>query len=247
MKRILSQAKPSNLLALYAFLCYTANRQGTQCVYATTSFISCGLQWSTSKVKAVKARLKRLELIESVTRRNSSNRITGHYVRVRFLAQAPEVQFSSRWSNEPQILLTKENAYEGKTGFAPLNPVSSSKPISIGEVIIHALTRAGFTTTVAESWLLEKDLTHFAGELLCSAGNGDFGLALSLAFRFVHFNNRGGWRLERSWYAAFDGFATHCSNVGDGVPSEVPPDWIPHIAGLDGWPEDESACTNFPL
>jgi hypothetical protein len=83
MKRILSQPKPADLIALYVFLAHTAKRQSTLIVYATDNFIAYGLRWSLAKVSRVKCQLKQLGLIFAEKRRSTHGKFTKHYVGVR--------------------------------------------------------------------------------------------------------------------------------------------------------------------
>ena len=93
MRRILAQPKPADILALYAFLNYTAHRQGTQTVKALECFIARGLQWSEAKVRRVKRKLRELRLIETITRRDKiTGHVTGHFLRVSFSMRSPAAQ-----------------------------------------------------------------------------------------------------------------------------------------------------------
>lgn len=107
MKRILSQPKPGDLIALYIFLAATAHRQRTQKVFCTIPFIARGLGWSVPKVKKVKQRLRELDLLETFNQRDRSGRIKGWYVLVRYLVGA------SRGSkNHPLVFRTPNALYQ---------------------------------------------------------------------------------------------------------------------------------------
>ena len=118
---------------------------------------------------------------------------------------------------------------------------ASKKPDSVHELLIHALTRCGFITSEANDWLQRVDLNVPAFEILEAIQDDALREALTLGFRFLHWNNRKGWKLENDWRAAFEGFNDVCytGGCGDG-PANVPRDWITHIAGVDGWPPNES-------
>lgn len=92
MKRLLTQLSPANAIALYAFLIYTTQRQGTQKVYATESFIARGLKWSRSKVGMVKRQLRDMGLVESFARRDDKGKVAKHYLLVRFAANCPDAK-----------------------------------------------------------------------------------------------------------------------------------------------------------
>lgn len=116
MRRILAQPKPADTLALYAFLTYTAQRQGTQTVKAMECFIARGLQWSEAKVRRVKRRLRDMGLIETITRRNKSGHISGHYLRVSFSMRSPSAQNTTGGEMSYKMLCDeKVNAIEEKS------------------------------------------------------------------------------------------------------------------------------------
>lgn len=84
MRRMLSQKKADELIALYSFYCACVQKQKTQQVYATTHFVSKGLKWKPTKVRRVKKRLIDLGLIEDIRALDKEGRVSGWYIRVRF-------------------------------------------------------------------------------------------------------------------------------------------------------------------
>lgn len=123
MSRILSQAKyRAELIALYAFLVHIATLQGTQSVFAKVSFIARGLGWGAGKTKLILAMLRKMNLIETIKRRDDrTGRISGWYVRVRFavgVRNADELQEvglppggeARRLAKRPTILCDESHA-----------------------------------------------------------------------------------------------------------------------------------------
>jgi len=83
---ILKQDHPSDLMALYWFYYYTAKWQQTKKIKSTTGYTAKGLKWSDQKVRDRKQQLIKLGLIDNVTARDkNTNRITGHYILVKFI------------------------------------------------------------------------------------------------------------------------------------------------------------------
>ena len=74
-----------DLIALYTFYYYTAKWQCTNTARATTAYTAEGLDWTEARVKKNKKVLLDIGLIEDRQQRNSHNRITGHFVYVRFM------------------------------------------------------------------------------------------------------------------------------------------------------------------
>lgn len=81
---ILKQERPAELIALYIFYYYTAKWQRTYRLKATTSYVSKGLGWGLEKVRRTKKQLIQMGLIEDVVSRDLANKITGHYIQIRF-------------------------------------------------------------------------------------------------------------------------------------------------------------------
>jgi hypothetical protein len=75
-------------ITLYMFYSYTANWQGTQQPKSTNSYAMKGLHWTEERVLRAKKILLDLDLIENVKSRNKNNKITGHYIRVKYLPMA---------------------------------------------------------------------------------------------------------------------------------------------------------------
>lgn len=112
----------------------------------------------------------------------------------------------------------------------------TSRPESVGEVVLYALTRrddpyAGYyPTSEVMSWLGAQDFNRPVSEFL--EAHEEIRDPLTWAFRFIHYNNRKGWRLTHNWRTAYEGFLNHCLLDSHGV-AELPIDWIPHVAGID--------------
>lgn len=79
----LKTEKPSDTLALYTFLYYTAKWQKTNTVKATTNYIMDALKWGNRRVSKIKKILKSLGLIKNVKRNSSTNK--GWYIEIKFI------------------------------------------------------------------------------------------------------------------------------------------------------------------
>lgn len=124
----------SELNSLYDFYLYTAKWQKTNQVKATTGYVANHFGWHKDKVKKRKKELTEMGLIENVAVRDHENKISGHYILVKFLwgkeaidklqelrpelftsgfhpPSFPAAGFSGRQGNRPQMLKgTVENA-----------------------------------------------------------------------------------------------------------------------------------------
>lgn len=136
----------------------------------------------------------------------------------------------------------KEGEYDSKETGVVQRPLSS-RPGSVASVVEFALLKK-YEPSQVRQWLDATDFDKPAQNIL-DALREDNEVAKELllwAFRFLHYNNRHGWQLQHNWRSAFDGFIEICDH-GSG-PADTPIDWIPHIAGVGGWPEDE--CVHQP-
>lgn len=80
-----SDFKPKgDLIQLYIFYYYTSKWQKTNQVKCTTSYVAQGLEISEARVRAAKKELTNLGLIEDVKTYDDKNRISGHYVLLRY-------------------------------------------------------------------------------------------------------------------------------------------------------------------
>lgn len=79
----LKTENPSDSLALYTFLYYTAKWQKTNTVKATTSYIMDAFKWGNRRVSEAKKTLKSLGLIKNIKRNTSSNK--GWYIEIQFI------------------------------------------------------------------------------------------------------------------------------------------------------------------
>jgi len=82
---LLRQPKPSDLIALYTFYYYTAKWQKTNTPKCTTAFVINGLKWTEKRVQSAKQTLLKLGLVEDYQTRDELQRVTGHYIRVKFI------------------------------------------------------------------------------------------------------------------------------------------------------------------
>jgi hypothetical protein len=82
---LLKQEHSTDLIGLYCFYYYTAKWQKTNQVRATTNYTAKGLGWSAQKVRNNKNTLLALELIENIRMQDEQGRVSGYYIKVKFL------------------------------------------------------------------------------------------------------------------------------------------------------------------
>lgn len=82
---LLDQKDSKNCIALYMFYYYTAKWQGTNQPKATTLFTAKALQCSPEIIRRTKKVLIDLGLIENIVKKDKNNKITGHYIKVKFI------------------------------------------------------------------------------------------------------------------------------------------------------------------
>jgi len=84
MDILLKEDRPDRLIALYIFYYYTAIWQRTNQPKVTTSYVSNALQWKKDTVTKYKQKLIDIGLIKNVKKRDTENRIIGHYIKVKY-------------------------------------------------------------------------------------------------------------------------------------------------------------------
>lgn len=83
---LLGQKNYPDLIALYSFYYYTAKWQRTNVPKATNGYVAKAIGWSEDKVSRIKGVLIDLGLIENTKHKEeTTNRILGHYIKVKFL------------------------------------------------------------------------------------------------------------------------------------------------------------------
>jgi len=109
--RLLKQekVKPYYLVAVYSFYYYTAIWQKTNQPKATIAYVSKGLQLSVGKVRESKKQLIKMGLIEDVVSKDESNKITGHFMRVKYI---PTLTESHRVEKHKANAYNTNNKYE---------------------------------------------------------------------------------------------------------------------------------------
>jgi hypothetical protein len=75
----------SDLISLYLFYYYTAKWQKTNQPKATSGYTMKGLGWGRERFSNAKNKLLELKLIEDKKSYDGNNRITGHYIYVKFI------------------------------------------------------------------------------------------------------------------------------------------------------------------
>jgi hypothetical protein len=149
---------------------------------------------------------------------------------------------------ESEPLPDLEAVTDSERSSVPRPPAAPRRPASVAEVIQFALTRKRegapyCVTSELDAWLTSADLSVPARDLL-DEQEDDVRETLHIAFRFIHYNNLRGWPLTNDWRSAFTGFVEMLLprlESGQEATPDVPLDWVPHIAGRDGWPEEEES------
>lgn len=172
--------------------------------------------------------------------KNGKNGKNGKECRETGFLQNPFSQFSE---SEPDDRLPAHQQMEQpKVSIGEYPPIHfAALPSSVAEVVQFAMTRNDFKTSDVQKWLARFDFNRQAVAILAKLTDHDeVRETLECVFRFLHYNNRAGWKIEKSWRSAFLGFKENCdygSDYGNGV-ADTPLAWVPHIAGLDGWPDE---------
>lgn len=91
-----------NCMALYAFYYYTAKWQKTNQPKATTIYTATALGCSPDAIRKTKALLIKFGLIENIVAKNENNRITGHYILVKFIWKTSKTKESFHPPDLPQ-------------------------------------------------------------------------------------------------------------------------------------------------
>jgi hypothetical protein len=122
--RMLKMENPSDCIALYTFYCYTKKWQKNNAVYATSDFAMNAMNWGRDKFSKAKSQLKEAGFIDDVQRKDSTGKVIGWYVGVRFAQNAtlgnfhiaelpenhptgfPQGGSSTVWKNPTQIPIT---------------------------------------------------------------------------------------------------------------------------------------------
>lgn len=108
MDIFLREENPAELIALYSFYYYTAKWQETNQPKCTASYAAKGLHWGERKVNKVNKRLKEIGLIEPVKHKSQSGKISGHFIKVKFI-------FSSNTENRIHTVKNERYGYENHT------------------------------------------------------------------------------------------------------------------------------------
>lgn len=86
--RMLKMENPADCIALYTFYCYTRKWQKNNAVFATSEFAMKALSWGRDKFSKAKTQLKEAGFIDDIQRKDSSGKIVGWFVGVRFAQSA---------------------------------------------------------------------------------------------------------------------------------------------------------------
>jgi hypothetical protein len=108
--RMLRMENPGDAIALYTFYCYTRKWQHNNAVYATSDYAMTALGWGRDKFAKAKNQLKDAGFIEDIQRKDSTGKVVGWYVGVKFVqnhpADFPQGGSAIVWENPIQIPTT---------------------------------------------------------------------------------------------------------------------------------------------
>ena len=85
LEKLIKSEKGVDALGLYLYYYSVAKWQKTNQIFCTTAFAAKALAWSEKKVQRIKKELINMSLIEDVVTRDESNKISGHFVRVKYI------------------------------------------------------------------------------------------------------------------------------------------------------------------
>ena len=101
--KFLKKDKPGDLIALYLFYYYTAKWQKTNQPKSTTGYSANGLKWTKNRIRKAKQQLIEIGLIEDIQSRDDQNKVTGHYIKVKFIwSQNKTEEIKSHPNDFPQ-------------------------------------------------------------------------------------------------------------------------------------------------
>ena len=87
--RMLKMDNAGDCIALYTFYCYTRKWQHNNAVYATSDYAMTALDWGRDKFAKAKNQLKDAGFIEDIQRKDSTGKVVGWYVGVKFVQNHP--------------------------------------------------------------------------------------------------------------------------------------------------------------
>ena len=104
---MLRMENPADCIALYTFYCYTRKWQHNNAVYATSDYAMTALDWGRDKFAKAKNQLKDAGFIEDIQRKDSTGKVVGWYVGVKFVqnhpTDFPQGGSTTVWENPIQI------------------------------------------------------------------------------------------------------------------------------------------------
>jgi hypothetical protein len=96
-RRMLTLENPTDAIALYSHLIFTARLQKTNQVWANDTYIKNGLKWGWKRLKQAKADLSRLGLIDYIQRRDySTQQYKKTYIRIKYIVSGKHWEFSRK-------------------------------------------------------------------------------------------------------------------------------------------------------
>ena len=134
-KLFLSHGKTGvDAMGLYMHLMFTGLRQATNQVLANDFYLCKGLSLGRKRLAAAKKLLRKLELIESVTRRNDLGQIVAQYLKISFSVQTPKKGLLDQHAKNRQM-------GDQNRVFDPVSPQASLATRGCGTT--NALTKKG--------------------------------------------------------------------------------------------------------
>jgi uncharacterized phage protein (TIGR02220 family) len=95
----LKTENPADVIALYIFYYYTAKWQKTNQPKCTTNYVANGLKWSEARTRKIKKELLNLGLIENISVKDESGKISGHYIRLNYIIKPSTLEEIHRVEN----------------------------------------------------------------------------------------------------------------------------------------------------
>lgn len=108
--RFLEEDNTCDLISLYVFYYYTAKWQKTNQPKATDNYVMNGLKMGKVKFSKAKKTLQELGLIEQVTSRSASGRVTGHYIKLKYIMSKSHFQENHQNPQNPPSGFQETNA-----------------------------------------------------------------------------------------------------------------------------------------
>lgn len=159
----LFQEENTDVLVLYIFYYKTAKWQKNNPIKANDEYCRKCLHWGLDKLKAIKKRLKDMELIKVEKRFNDKHQLSGWYVRVNYYINKADVSSGVISTSRLSPLVEEQ---EINTSNNNINTINNKNTINDDDNIIDFLQKNGFVLNdilydVVKEWE-DNDLTRYA-------------------------------------------------------------------------------------